>query len=63
MRVLCAAAVRYEVTRDCDDQQVLSQARLSIEDYFNEEEGQLIDELLDEERDEMASREYKSSRR
>jgi len=62
MRVLCAAAVRYEVTRDCDDQQVMSQARLSIEDYFNEEE-QLIDELLDEEWVEMASREYKSSRR
>lgn len=62
MRVLCAAAVRYEVTRDCDDQQVLSQARLSIEDYFNEEE-QLMDELLDEEREEVASRECKSSRR
>ena len=63
MRVLCAAAVRYEVTRDCEDQQVMSQARLSIEDYFNEEEERFIDELLEEEWVEMASREHKSSRR
>lgn len=63
MRVLCAAAVEYEVTRECEDHQVMAQARLSVEDYFNEDEERFIDELLDEEWVDKASRECKSSRR
>jgi hypothetical protein len=46
MRVLCAAAVQYEIARDCDDPQVMAQARMSVEDYFNEDED---DESVEDE--------------
>jgi hypothetical protein len=38
MKTLNKSAVQYEATRDVDDRQVMAQARLSIEDYFDHED-------------------------